>query len=250
MNQISFTARLLFIASVGWFSACQKQAYLADTTVSYHRIEHGKMRSDTIVTAMILPYKQKVDAAMGEVIGQSEMEMIKAKPTSALTNWMADALLAETHSISADSVDFVILNYGGVRVTSMPAGNWTLGSLYELMPFDNVLYLAKIPGNTVRQLCNHMAAAGGWPVSHTLRFTLFYGKASEITIHGQALDTNAVYTVALPDYIYLGGDNVTFLKTCQYENTGMLIRDMLISQVRKKTASGQSINALSDDRIR
>jgi 2',3'-cyclic-nucleotide 2'-phosphodiesterase (5'-nucleotidase family) len=249
-SRIPSKMHVYFVALVLAFVSCQKHVFLADASASFHRIEHGTMRVDTSVANVIFPYKAKVDAAMGEVIGHCDMELLKAKPTSLLTNWMADAVLEESRAETTGTVDIAILNYGGVRVTSMPAGKWTVGSVYELMPFDNVVFITHITGRQVKQLCDHIAAAGGWPVSHTLRFSLFYGKAADITVHGLALDTTAMYSVAVPDYIFQGGDNVTFLKESTHDNTGLLIRDLLIRHVRNKTKSGQTIHVLPDPRIK
>ncbi|MCE2789687.1 MAG: 5'-nucleotidase C-terminal domain-containing protein [Saprospiraceae bacterium] len=229
--------------------SCQKYTFITETKTEYHRIQQGTMRVDTQINALILPYKVKVDSAMNEVVGYAETELIKGKPVSPLTNWMGDVLLQEATISTGDSIDAAILNYGGVRVTSMPAGAWTVGQVFELMPFDNVLYITRISGIQMRQLCNHIAGAGGWPVSSTLRFSLRYGKADDITVKGKPLDTLSLYTLALPDYIFQGGDNVQFLKQSSHQNTGLLIRNLLIQNVRRTQKQGQMIKADADPRI-
>jgi len=131
----------------------------------------------------------------------------------------------------------------------MPAGAWTVGQMFELMPFDNILFITSVSGSQIRQLCDHIAAAGGWPVSSTLRFTLRYGKADAITIKGKPLDTLQTYTLALPDYIFQGGDKVHFFKQSPYRNTGLLIRDLFMQNVRRIQKQGRKIHVDTDPRI-
>ncbi|MBL0145080.1 MAG: 5'-nucleotidase C-terminal domain-containing protein [Chitinophagaceae bacterium] len=40
------------------------------------------------------------------------------------------------------------MNYGGIRLPAIPAGNITRGKIFELAPFDNIIVLQKISGKT------------------------------------------------------------------------------------------------------
>jgi len=59
-----------------------------------------------------------------------------------------------------------------------------------------------------------------------------------------------VYNAAIPDYIANGGDNMDFLKNSSSFNTGALIRDMLLNNVKSATAEGKSIPSINEKRIK
>ena len=50
------------------------------------------------------------------------------------------------------NVDFVVLNYGGLRIQSMAAGPITMSKVYELMPFDNTLVVVDLLGSELNDL--------------------------------------------------------------------------------------------------
>jgi 2',3'-cyclic-nucleotide 2'-phosphodiesterase (5'-nucleotidase family) len=187
---------------------------------------------------------------MEEIIGRCEEDLVKNKPSSNLTNWFADALLDGTQKLVNDTIDFAIQNYGGLRIPILSKGDVTVGEIYELMPFDNTIYVLKLDGFQIQQLLDHIAAAGGWPISKTVRFDIAYGHAKNVTIKGRNLDTLKLYQVAIPDYLANGGDNLVFLKDIQALQTGKLIRDIIISEVRLLSAHGLPIPSLNDQRIK
>ncbi len=242
-NFILFFAIILFIS-------CAKQYHLADIQARTYRIEKASFTVDTKVAEMIRPYKLELDKTMNEVIGYCDEELTKGKPSSNLTNWFADVLLDETQKLVTDRIDFAVQNYGGIRIPVFSKGNVTVGKIYELMPFDNLMYILEIKGSMVQHFFDKMAESGGWPVSRTVSFDIAYGKAKNIHINGLPLDTTFMYKAAIPDYVANGGDNMDFLKDVSTHNTGALIRDLIISNVKSLTTSGKTIQSVTEQRIR
>ncbi len=230
-------------------TSCSKVNHLADVKPRTYRIEKASYPVDVRIAALIEPYKLQLDKTMNEVVGYCPEELVKGKPSSTLTNWFTDVLLEETQALSDERVDFAVQNYGGIRIPALSKGPVTVGKLYELMPFDNIMFIQKLKGSDVKLLFNRMAESGGWPVSRSVSFKIEYGKAENIKINGVALDTTATYTAAIPDYIANGGDNMTFLTGLPSKNTGVLIRDMLIKNVRDRHARGLQIPVLKEQRI-
>lgn len=241
--------RYLIYFSILGIIGCSKQYHLADVKPRTYRIEKASFPVDVKTAEIIEPFKLKLDATMNEVISYNEEEMIKAKPSSTLTNWFADVLLEQSQKIVADSLDFAIQNYGGIRLGSVPKGNITVGKVYELMPFDNIMYIMEMNGDTVQMLFDRMAESGGWPVSKNVYFEIAFGKAKNIQIKKKNLDPNKIYKVAIPDYIANGGDNMTFMKGLKSHNTYALIRDMIINHLREIQQQGKTIMANNEKRI-
>lgn len=204
---------------------------------TYHaaEINVGKTRIDTTLTdvdaemaAFIEPYREKLEAKMNAVLCRNMVNMEKGKPESTLTNWFADALYAATLQHYDMDVDFAIQNYGGIRRSSVGKGDITVGTVYELMPFDNEMIILELDSTNVQTLCDRMATSGGWPVSKELRFVIANNKANDITIQGEPLTDKVIYHAMIPDYIANGGDGLKFLMDLKRYRNGVLIRDGLL----------------------
>lgn len=200
------------------------------------------------ITAMIRPYKQKLDQKMDEVIAQVTEPMPKQRPESTLGNWVADLSLVKAQQYTNEPVDIALQNYGGLRIPELPAGPLTVRRVYELMPFDNMLVVVAMNGKTLQQLCDQVAKDGGWPVSQGLRFTISNG-AKDVRINGMPLVADRTYRVALPDYIANGGGDCDFLVDCSQTNTNRLVRDLIIEYAREQTQAGQVIQSQLEGRI-
>lgn len=229
--------------------SCSRTFHVADIQHRNSRIEKASYPVDVKTAAIIEPYKLKLEETMNEVIGYNEVEMTKGKPQSSLTNWFADALLDEAQKLVSDPLDFAVQNYGGIRIPVLSAGDVTVNKIYELMPFDNIMFVLELKGEVVQMLFDKMAESGGWPVSRNVYFEIAYGKAKNIKIKGEPLDINKIYYAAIPDYVAQGGDNAVFLKDAKSHNTEALIRDMLINHVRESKLKGLNIKADLSPRI-
>lgn len=198
---------------------------------SYERIynEVDDLPPDTEMTAFIAPFKAVLDAEMNETIGELSEKISMGRPESTLGNWFADIQQIQTQQILKRPVAFSTTNSGGMRIPEIAAGPIRKGTIYELMPFDNQLVAMDMEGTLVQVLLDHIAVGGGWPISSSVRFKIdAEEKATQITINGQPLDPNAIYTVGLSDYIANGGSGCEFLVGRPYEAPGVLIREAVI----------------------
>jgi 2',3'-cyclic-nucleotide 2'-phosphodiesterase (5'-nucleotidase family) len=213
--------------------ACSpKVQQVASVSPDYYRIDNRQEANDNEISQMIVPYKAQLDATMNEVIGQAEKSMSKSKPNSPLNNWIADVLLDQAID-KVGNVDFAVQNYGGIRVPSIEAGDVTIGKIYELMPFDNMVTVIYADGKIVQQLLDRIAAYGGWPISKNVYFTIENEKAVDVMINGKPLMPSGKYVFALPDYVANGGDDCFFLSDQERKDLDLLIRDAIINHIKK-----------------
>ena len=147
----------------------------------------------------------------------------------------------ETH------VDAAFINYGGIR-SYLPKGDITIGRIFELMPFDNLIVLQEIKGDTLLSFLNFIAERNGWPISG-ISMSINNRTATNILVNGNPLDTTATYTIANSDYIANGGDDVKMLKGIPQINKGYLLRDALITYTQLITDKGESIDCKPEKRI-
>lgn len=229
--QSVYKSALLFFIVVLSFS-CSKTILVKNTKYEVQEISiNNTLASDSTIVAMISPNKRILDSLMNEVIAVSEEELIKEKPNGTLNNFCADMML-QIAKQQEPSAEICIINYGGIRLSALPKGNITIGKIYELMPFDNMIVTQKIKGNVLQEVLNYVATQGGWPVSG-IQMEIQNKKATNIKINGTALDNEKLYTLVVSDYIANGGDNLTMLKTIPQNATNLIMREAFIKEIKK-----------------
>lgn len=194
-------------------------------------------------------YREQLKGTLEQIVVMSSGFYEKRKPESELGNLMADAMLAQAQHYATVPVHAAILNYGGIRSVIKP-NRVTVGDIFELMPFENVLVIMSLKGETVQKLCNRWAADGGTPIAG-MRFKIANKQANNIEIAGSPLDTNATYTIAMTDYMASGGDKCEFLEEEGIFNIslGITYRDALINEFRTMYLNNKLLNPKLDGRI-
>lgn len=202
---------------------------------------------DTTLTKLIAPYKDSLSKTMNAVIGFSVYGLTKKQPESNIGNFMANAMLTTAAVKFNTKVDAAFVNYGGIR-SYIPKGDITIGKIYELMPFDNMIVLQQINGEVLQQFLNHIASRNGWPIAG-IRFAIKEKQAVNVMINGEPLNPKSTYIIANSDYVANGGDNCDMLRKLPQQNINYIFRDALIEYVKQQTALGNSIDAKTENRI-
>ena len=233
--------------------AC-KTRYIHTSTESRNTfVTDSLIPVDSQLVNIYLPYKQKLENNISRVISISREEMVKNKPESNLTNFLADLLLEEGNRTTGEKgeiiePDFSYLNYGGIR-TFLPKGEITVEKIFELMPFENEMVFLKLTGNQVEEFMNAIAKKGGDSLGG-VRFKIAGDKAIEIEVGGRKVDPGREYWLVTHDYVASGGDGLeVFTKRLEIVNTGRKIRDALISYMERKFENKEELFAEPDGRI-
>ena len=204
MRLLHKAAYLLIISFTFCLGACKTHYAL----VSAHRGKYpvdSTIAPDSGIIKTYLPYKQKMDAEMGRVIGTTDAELTKitgSPPETALGDFFADAVFQEAKKLDP-TIDFGLpTTRGGLR-NSLPKGNITLSNIFELMPFDNQLLVFKMKGDQVVALFNYIALTGGQPIAN-MRIKISGKQYTEVSINGKPFDPDRTYNVITSDYIASG----------------------------------------------
>ncbi len=205
--------------------------------------------SDSSLEQYLLPYRQQLAETMDDTVGILHTTLTLQQPESTLGNFLADLTLDEAERVIGHPIDLAIQNYGGVRLNSLSAGPLRLGTIYELMPFDNLLVILELDAAGLEQLITHMTSKEGWPISSTVRYQIQDGAPQAILVNHRPIEANKTYFVAMPDYIANGGDNCDFLKGYQRIDPGLLVRDAIIHYCNSRMKKGISIDAILDGRV-
>ncbi len=227
-----FTALFLVAVFALQFS-CGTTYQIEKKQAGYNKINSDSLPANAVIAQMIAPYKAKLDSQMNEVIARTETDLKKEQPEGTLNNLMAEAVLWYVSSQTDLKPDVSMQNYGGIRVPYINKGAITVGKIFELMPFDNMVEVVELRSAEMTELCNHIAAYGGWAVSSGLRFKIKNGKAEQITVNGEALDENKTYKLVTSDYLINGGDNCTMLqRAVKRTPLNYKIRDAVIDYLK------------------
>ncbi len=231
------------------FSGLSCNTTYQSQTLQYktYRINDAEPK-DSAQLVFLRPYSENVNKTMNDVVGIADISFDKKQPECTLGNFMVDAFLTMAREKYNTQVDIAFVNFGGIRLTQLPAGKVTTGKIFELMPFDNLLILQKIKGSVLQQVLDLMAAKGGWPVAG-MTMQLKNKKAVNVTIGGKPLDPEAMYTIANSDFIANGGDNADMLRNVPQITNGYLMRDAILDYIRKLKNQGKNISANIENRV-
>jgi 2',3'-cyclic-nucleotide 2'-phosphodiesterase/3'-nucleotidase len=142
----------------------------------------------------------------------------------------------------AVNADIAIQNGGGLR-RGFPAGNITMGLMYELMPFDNTLYTMDLTGKQVRDALEHGIMSQGFKPGQFSGVTVKYDSSKpegqrivEVKmLDGSLLDNNKIYKLVTNDFQATGGDGYVMFKDGKNQkDTGIPVRDVLVNEIKAK----------------
>jgi 2',3'-cyclic-nucleotide 2'-phosphodiesterase (5'-nucleotidase family) len=242
-----FRKCIFFLMIVVCIISCSTTNQATSLAYNDYRIDR-QAKTDSALVKMLQPYASSLSASMDKVIGFSNVSLSSKQPESGLGNFMADCMRIQAGKKFARKVDAGFMNFYGIR-SYIPKGNITVGKIFELMPFDNLIVLQEVKGSVLQQFLNVTAAEGGWPVSSGLTMHIKDKKAIDITIDGKPLNESATYTIANSDYIANGGSNCDMLRNIPQLNKGYLVRDALIEFVTDLTRQGKPLDYSTENRV-
>jgi len=192
--------------------------------------------ADPAIDALVQEVTKKIDEAMSVVIAKSEVDLdgdrtlVRTRETN-VGNFIADAMLKRTQSISGHEADVALTNAGGIR-TQLKAGDITKKDLYTLLPFPNTLVVVEVTGEELKQALESGVSqvengAGRFPQIAGMSFTFDASKPAgervlEVKVGGQPLDLAKTYKVATNDFLASGGDGYAVLQKPTF-NTGFTL---------------------------
>jgi 2',3'-cyclic-nucleotide 2'-phosphodiesterase (5'-nucleotidase family) len=205
---------------------------------------------DSTIAAYVDSVNAHLVPMTSRVLGRSKDALVRNRQgESALGDWVTDAMRA------AAGADFAFQNPGGLRA-DLDAGDVTMGDVYEVMPFDNQVATVTLTGAQVLDLLEKGLSPTGCVQMSGL--SVVYDpdrprgeRVLEIKLPGgKKLDPGAKYKVATNDFMAQGGDGFDMLaKGDNLTLPGLLVRDLLIADVERRTKAGQVLAAPTPGRI-
>lgn len=245
----SITA-LSLLTAVAFAPACQRAVYQPQARLAPVTAQpvSPAIPFDAQAVATIAPYREKVVSQMTTVLGNAPVALTKQSGESLLSNFVGDLQRMEAEKALGRPIPLGVVTNGGLRAP-IPAGPVTVGTVFELMPFENQLVVLDAPGAVVQQLFD-FAARTKMPVSGATFTITPEGKPDAILIGDQPFDATRNYAIAISDYLAGGGDAMAFFKPLKPEATGVLLRNAIMSYIKAQTAQGKPVQAAIEGRIR
>jgi 5'-nucleotidase / UDP-sugar diphosphatase len=183
------------------------------------------LADDAKTVAAIAAFDARLGAELDAVIGRTSepLDAVSTRLRSSernIGNLVADAIRADA------GADIAIVNAGSIRGDRVfPAGPITRRMLVSMHPFGNVVCKVQVPGRVVLDALNNgvasfPGAAGRFPQVSGVTFAIDRSapadrKAVDVRVGGAPLDPQKTYTLAIPDYLYRGGDDYTMFPGAQ-----------------------------------
>lgn len=179
----------------------------------------ANIAADSDLTKTIEDINEANKSIFDQVIAKTDVyldglrENVRTKETN-LGNLSADAVR------SASGTDVAFVNGGGIRVDIQP-GDITKGRVAELFPFGNTVQVKKISGEDLLgmlelSVSGYPAAQGAFLQVSGISFVFDPSKPAnsrvvEANVGDKLLDKTAEYTVAINDFMAIGGDGYEML---------------------------------------
>ncbi|MCD4653123.1 5'-nucleotidase C-terminal domain-containing protein, partial [bacterium] len=170
---------------------------------------------------------------------------------SELAPIVADAMFWKAEQVGLKP-DFAIHNAGGVRM-DLQAGEITVGTVYELLPFENTLFMLELSGTSITDCLESLMERiltsdndGSFPYTSNLRYTANMNnckgqRLTKIEIRANDgswvnLELDQTYRIATNQYLASGRDGYTHFKTTdsyRYD-TGFVDADIFMDYLQSK----------------
>jgi len=218
-----------------------------------------RVPADPAVEALVQGYARRLEGDLDVVVGRTaaDLEARSGRLTTGETNlgdFVADAMRERLQS------EVALINGGAIRGNrTLPAGPLTRRDVGELLPFANVVMKLEMTGRELSRALEHGLAqadhqGGGFLQVSGVRLVWdptrpVGARIVRAEVGGRPLADAAVYTVAVLDYLYRGGDGFTEFgraKALVSRESGPQLGDLVLDAI----ARHGTIAPVMDGRIR
>ncbi|HEY8890084.1 MAG TPA: 5'-nucleotidase C-terminal domain-containing protein [Clostridium sp.] len=249
--------------------------------------QNYKALTTTVTSATDPEAKKIVDDAgadllpiFNEVIGNDAVAYTSVQVDapygeSQLGNWMADVV----KNYPGSPAEVGMVNNGGIRLSPIPAGNVTVGTIFNIMPFDNIINTTTMTGAQLKMIFEQAVQTDGKGIQISgVKFTYDSTKisykaavvATDGTIttpevqgkrvisiiresNGTVVKDTDVLKVNAPDFVATGGDGFTGFTAASIKSslldTHYTVRDALNDDVRANKKITVQMNNRVDNQM-
>ncbi len=187
----------------------------------------------------------EIEHTLNKVIGHIPLDWTPQKfAETEVSRWMASALLAEYRE--AYNAEIAIINNGGIR-KAVAKGPITLKDMLEMLPFGNTVtvftcsaqdlidmveFNSQIDSSSPRDIIQTTPL--GWIELNDFDGDYNPVTYSYFTVNGETIDPDKSYRVLSHDYLIGQWDKYLGFKPLDVVDTGELLLDAMVRQVKKQ----------------
>jgi 2',3'-cyclic-nucleotide 2'-phosphodiesterase (5'-nucleotidase family) len=209
----------------------------------------GKVyKGTTAEVAKLIIDAQSEMAAVKKVIGYSPAVMEKYGPESELSNFTVDVVMDRVGKEMGKKIDVGITNFGGIRV-DMPKGDIIVDDIMSMFPFKNNIVYVEVKGSRLREVLEGMAAKRV-EVIGGMKIVVENRKLVSVTIGGEPLQDDKIYTMATITFLLHGGDRLYLGEGMEtVKELEVSIYDAMSEYIIAETSAGRPITGKKDGRV-
>ena len=152
------------------------------------------------IEAYVAPYRDKITKELDSVLAYcpETMDKSKGKWQTTIGNLLASAVFEFGNPVfekrTQKTIDICLLNSGGIRAI-IPQGNVSSRTAFEVMPFENSLYVVALKGTQIRAMGTYIMSE---KKPHPLYGIQFYADKNDfsvkrILVNGKVLEHDKTY---------------------------------------------------------
>ena len=227
---------------------------------SFRFIDTATVAPDPETQALAEKLTAELDATLNVVIGTTETALdsrrnVVRAEESTMGNLIADAMRAQS------GADVALMNGGGIRAdrTYDAGAELTRRDILTELPFGNVTVVTEIPGSQLLGALENAVSQvekGAGRFAQVSGLTFVYDPAaeagnriSEVTVGAGPLNPDALYKVAVNDYILGGGDGYAALGGGRIVTAGST-GNLVATDVMEYVEAAGTVKPVVEGRIR
>ena len=196
------------------------------------KVWSDQLEPDPYVEAKISYYKEKVDHIIGEVVGYSNIRLVRDYiAESSLGNFAADVIKEVTGS------EIAFQNAGGLRA-DLPEGPVTKGNILDAFPFHNTLVSTTMNGRQVKTILEQglsmergMIQVSGIKAIYDLKRPI-NNRLLSVEINGKPLGMKKKYKVGTQSFLAQGGDLYDTFLEGEYQDRKVNFSEEIINYLK------------------
>jgi len=207
---------------------------------------------DPAVATLVAGYVRQLGDKMNELVGSAAVDLEGGKDAMRTRETNLGDLVADVMR-ETSGADVALVNGGTIRA-GIPAGPVTVGTIYNVLPFDNWLISFALTGKELREALETGVSRvevrdGGFPQISGMNFT-FDPKApagsriTAVSVGGAPLDETRRYVLATHDFLAAGGNGYTVFAGHDpvYNDSGRSLRVVLAEWWRQRGSVSHAVD--------
>ncbi|MFV0394845.1 MAG: 5'-nucleotidase C-terminal domain-containing protein, partial [Coprobacillaceae bacterium] len=202
------------------------------------RAQIPDLADDETVNQIVAKYTEDLEPILGEKVAETPINYPHDTNISPVTDM---GQLTAMMMTEIGNTEIAIINGGGIR-NGFTAGDITMGTMYEIFPFDNTLVTMELTGEDLKAVIEHGIPPCDFKAGQFYGINVYYDFDDDgnpvvskmFLLDGTEIKMDETYTVSTLDFLLTGGDKYDFSNAINAVDTMIPLRDTLVEWMKDK----------------